>query len=849
MFIFKGYGLTLTIIPVWALSIWACFKYYDTIKKIWGDLCGLLGGCGKYFRKSSVKNKIEGSLNLFTKFINKDYKDLILPGVKVEVADEDNIKALLDNKTPIIRMKFSRDNTENLVKATVSYVNFALLREVKPYLRPNISQAIDLSVIRQALLKNNEKEGIRYFDDSYLKPALDAKEGLRTLYLQVNEIDEAGYLGTVLLKEYKDFGQAIFPNLTTEVHVQESEKFFKFMHSLSVRRKDEKSQLKFAEKHIKLGIILVSKRETFQEFGMTAYLQRIKYLTLNGIETFYFFARGDWQSELLEDIRKALHVNKNYHEILFKKNYSKDIPVVVALFKLDYEGLLNETKESLQQAKDKGEQVEALITRVNSAGVEVDVGGMTVKIPVNQLSKSTMPKPELYFHNEDELRLRVLDCQDVSNIILSNVGTETDPIDRIEKKYSSDASISAHIESIIDSGLVMRLDDGMKGFVSYGNASYSRSRDLKAQYSIGQNIQVSSVGFDPRYKSLKMVIKNRPEPWQLVATKYTVGDIVDVRVCGIQERRLYCELEVGVEGVIFKNNLDWMEGVIDNLKFEIDQVVKVKIIKIDLENQSIFLSRKEALPNPVEQFYEKHKNAEVVGKVSNVNRGAFNLVFEDNISGVVLISEADWNYVPDLRRLTPPGSEVRVRLLHLDSSRSMIWASRKRTLPNPLVMFQEHFKIGEFVTGNVSKVENWGAIIKLDGKPAEFECVIPKGELTNLFFVTKVGDLLALDGRYGFVIKDLDATRRRVVLSRKLFFEKKFPNHQFFKYGQPYSMKVVGQNRQGQFILEYENSIQAILVSSSAEGTNKAQSNVSIGDTLPVSLSRMDEARRLIEVF
>lgn len=827
--------------PAYAILIIVFVKYYENIKKISGDALSAFGFLGKFVRKTSITCKIEGSLNLFAKSINAELNGLILPKVKVEFANANNIQAFISNNQPIIRMNFSKNRNENLVNASIYYVRTALIYKSKPYIEKELVTALDFHMARKILVEHKTGDAITYFDDHYLLPEFEKKGTSKDYYAQLQQIDDAGFLTRVLLKEYKDFGDKIFPASPADEHVKESKDFLSFVYTLATRVKDEKTELAFCGNHIRIGIILVSKWETYERYGIIPYLRRIKLLAKDNINTVYFFASGDKHIEILKEIRTNLLKNESFTEISLKKYRYKNKIAVCALFRLDYENMITQTENMLTNAKENNSVVDAVVTNVQQSFVLVDVDGIAAKIPLEEASSKRISDARLYFHNDGELKVKVITSDDLMNVIVSNKGTETDPVELIEKEYSVDKILKAKIKKIKDYGLIVNLDNGMQGFIPYSNATFGRFQKLDTIFKIDDELEVKPINFDANYKNIVLSIFNREDPWCTIDNTYKVGDIIEAKVCAIEEKRIICELKPGIEGIIWQNELDWLNPDVNSLGIQVGMTVKAKIKNINSDRKIIALSRRDALTNPLAKLYEDSKNIAIKGVVTSVrDKVGVELKFANGIKGFVHISEVDWSYIEDLKKYCPIGSEIQVKLLSIDTIKNHIWASRKALIPNPIEEFKKYYKEESIIKGIVERVEDWGALIKIDDRFPKIKGIITKGELTNLFFVTDVRNLLKQGKEYRFSIISIDMNSQRVVLSRKKMFEKTFDSLTI-KYGESYNVYIIGKNKSGEPIVENDDKFQGVLISSGNQ-------RISIGSFIDISIAGINKASKLIEV-
>ena len=743
-------------------------------------------------------------------------------------------------------MGLSRDSNQNIANATVSYIKTALIYEAKPYLKEEIKSAINLNVARRILFNYKKGEAIYYFDDNYLHPELKKSLELENYYHRVTEIDEEGLLTRILLREFKTFGLKLNQELSSEEHLEESRKFFDFVYNISTREKEERTELCFIGRNIFVGVILVSNLETYRKYGTSPYIQRIKMLASKGVETFYLLARGQNQISILNEIRNCNKKDANFQELNYQKYRIGSQEIVCALIEVDYNGLIVDTKKKLAELRGKDETVDAIVMNVHRGGLDVDIDGIGASIPLTELSTKDVIDARKYFQIDNELKVKVLNAENVNNVIVSCKGTDCDPILRIEKDYTADKQFNAKIKEIKKGGLLVELEDGMEGFVPRIKATFSRYQELDTTYSLEQKLKVTPIRYDLYFNNLILSIANLKDPWSSLQEKVKEGEVVDVEICSIEQRKIICELELGVKCLIWQSDLDWMHCDVNSLGLKIGDIVRVMVKKIDLQRRIIFLSRKEALLNPYEKYFAENGDVELNARVVGaIDKTAVELEFDEKLKGRIHISELDWAYIDDIKRTYPVDKIVKVKLLALDNSKDIIWATRKRLITNPVQEFEKSYSIGDIVKGNIVRVERWGAQLSLEGVESGVSCVITKRELTNLFFVNDVKSMLEERKTYSFIIKSISLEQQRVLLSRREYFSLKF-KELVCDYEKSHIVKVIGRTAMGEFIVESDDNFQAILLNPTDK--DKKYKKLRIGDIIEVGMVSFDKANEKIEV-
>lgn len=189
-------SLGLPIIAVIAIVI--AFFFPDRIK-IWvGVFQYHIGRICVGVRKSSIKNRLEGACTHSLKKLGKELPDLEIPELSIKWVKEDNLQAKLKEGKAIVKLRFSDDQTRNIINAATVYVKEAFLIHSKPYMSENFVKAMDFSITKKILLgiHNNKRNVISEFIKEY---ALDLNS-IQDKCSQIEVIDDAGLFTRILIR-------------------------------------------------------------------------------------------------------------------------------------------------------------------------------------------------------------------------------------------------------------------------------------------------------------------------------------------------------------------------------------------------------------------------------------------------------------------------------------------------------------------------------------------------------------------------------------------------------------------------------------------------------------------------
>ena len=145
----------------------------------------------------------------------------------------------------------------------------------------------------------------------------------------------------------------------------------------------------------------------------------------------------------------------------------------------------------------------------------------------------------------------------------------------------------------------------------------------------------------------------------------------------------------------------------------VNKDIKVRIIGLDKNEGKLVVSEKATKTEEEKQKVSKLQVGNIVeGEISGiVNFGAF-VKFNDNLEGLVHISELAWKLIDDPRKLFNVGKKVKCKIIGIDDSR--ISLSIKALERDPWQEVNEKYKVGQKVKGEVTKVNPFGAFIQLD---------------------------------------------------------------------------------------------------------------------------------------
>ncbi len=388
--------------------------------------------------------------------------------------------------------------------------------------------------------------------------------------------------------------------------------------------------------------------------------------------------------------------------------------------------------DRVKDAAEDGEVVEGRLMKKIKGGVVVDLFGVDAFLPGSQIALRQPQSIDSLMNQTLKFKIIKLNKRR-RNIVVSRRLVLEEERELAKERILSELEVGqvreGYVKNITDFGAFIDLG-GIDGLLHITDMSWGRIRHPSEVVSVGENVRVKLLSFDPERERISLGLKQLTEyPWERVDEKYPVGSKVQGRVVSLTEYGAFVELEKGVEGLIHISEMSWTKHIRHPSKILSEgQDVECMVLKVDKENERISLGLKQVEPDPWLTLDERYPvNSIVTGKVRNLtNFGAF-VELEDGIDGLVHISDMSWT-----RRIGHPsevakkGDTVSVRVLSLDKTNRRVSLGLKQVQEDPWPMLIEKYPINTAVKAKVAKVIDRGAVVMLE---EELEGFIPAGQL------------------------------------------------------------------------------------------------------------------------
>ena len=272
------------------------------------------------------------------------------------------------------------------------------------------------------------------------------------------------------------------------------------------------------------------------------------------------------------------------------------------------------------------------------------------------------------------------------------------------------------VKNITDYGAFIDLD-GLDGLLHITDMSWGRISHPSEVLKVGEEITIMIIEVDRDRERVSLGLKQTtPNPWDGIESRYPVGARVRGKVVNLVPYGAFVELEQGVEGLVHVTELSWVKRVSKPGEIlKVGEEIEAMVLGIQKDEQKISLSVRQIEPNPWDMVRHNYPvGARVRGKVRNLTSyGAF-VELEEGIDGMVHVSDMSWTRkVNHPSEVVKKGDEVDALVLDVDPSSQRISLGMKQLLADPWSEIGSHYRIGDVVSGKVTKITSYGAFIEL----------------------------------------------------------------------------------------------------------------------------------------
>ena len=402
-------------------------------------------------------------------------------------------------------------------------------------------------------------------------------------------------------------------------------------------------------------------------------------------------------------------------DVFVEKIEDKNGEAVLSREKAKKEVAFNSFDESLK----KDTPVDGKIYGKVKGGYTVDVDGVITFLPGSQVD--VKPVKDITHLVEQKLSFKVIKIdKERGNIVISRKAYLEENlkqnIKNSKKNLKEGKSVMGIIKNITDYGAFVDLGT-TDGLIHLTDISWKRINHPTDFLKIGQKIKVKILKCNAESNKISLGIKQlSKDPWEKIEKKYKEGKNYSGKVTKITDYGAFISLEDGIEGLIHVSEMTWDKKKTNPIDIvSIEDLVDVTILELDLEKRKLSFRMKKESANPWKKYFKKYKKGKIVDcKIGNITEYGIFVNLEENLDGMVHISDLDWEWDNKSTANFKTGDTVKTVILDVNEEKQRISLGIKQLDNKPFKEKIKDIKIKDIVTCSVIHVKDNGVKVKLD---------------------------------------------------------------------------------------------------------------------------------------
>ena len=373
---------------------------------------------------------------------------------------------------------------------------------------------------------------------------------------------------------------------------------------------------------------------------------------------------------------------------------------IVLSRKAAIQGTAVENKNDLISKINEGDILEGVVKNLTDYGAFVDLGGIDGLLHITDISWKKVKHPSDSLSLAQNLKVKVIGLdREKLRVSLGLKQLLDDPWEKIIKKYEIGMRVSCQVSNITDYGLFVEIEEEIEGLVHISEVDWTNNNPNPYKVAnIGDQIEVMILDIDNSKRRVSLGMKQtKDNPWKIFADSHQEGQTIKGKVKSITDFGVFIELEGGIDGLIHISDISWeSEDNIDLSIFKKSEELEAIIIGVDPEKQRISLGLKQLSDDPFKKYLsENPKNTIVKGLIQEIDERNALIKLNDQVKGLLNISEVSRDKVEDLRTVFKINDEIESKIIGFDKKNRTLKLSIKAKEEKEEREAIENYKAGE----------------------------------------------------------------------------------------------------------------------------------------------------------
>ena len=278
-----------------------------------------------------------------------------------------------------------------------------------------------------------------------------------------------------------------------------------------------------------------------------------------------------------------------------------------------------EQRSELIKNLSEGQILDGVVKNITDYGAFIDLGGVDGLLHVTDISWKRVNHPSEVLTIGQPVKVQIIRFNpETQRISLGMKQLEDDPWKGVEAKYPVGTKLTGRVTNITDYGAFIELEQGVEGLVHVSEMSWTKKNVHPGKIvSTSQEVEVQVLEVDPQKRRISLGLKQcLANPWEAFAESHPAGSVIEGEIRNITEFGLFVGLNGDIDGMVHLSDLSWDKAGEEAVKeYKKGDVVKAKVLDVDVEKERISLGIKQLTSDPFEGAAQDVKKGAVVTAV------------------------------------------------------------------------------------------------------------------------------------------------------------------------------------------------------------------------------------------
>ena len=275
-----------------------------------------------------------------------------------------------------------------------------------------------------------------------------------------------------------------------------------------------------------------------------------------------------------------------------------------------------EARSELVSNLQEGQVLQGVVKNITDYGAFVDLGGVDGLLHVTDIAWQRISHPSEALQIGETVEVQVIRFNpETQRISLGMKQLQSDPWESVEGKFPIGSKLEGRVTNVTDYGAFVELEAGVEGLVHVSETSWTKKNVHPGKIvSTSQQVEVMVLDVDLGKRRISLGLKQcSGNPWEEYSAANPAGTEIEGEIRNITEFGLFVGLTEEIDGLVHLSDISWEatgEAALEG--FNKGDMVKAKILDVDIDKERISLGIKQLTDDPYAGQMDSHRKGEVV---------------------------------------------------------------------------------------------------------------------------------------------------------------------------------------------------------------------------------------------